>query len=1092
MTAGSASPQGWVHVPGYEILAELGRGGMGVVYKARQVKANRIVALKIILAGQLASDADVRRFREEADAVALLEHPNIVPLYDVGEYSGQHYFTMKLVEGGSLADQAGLPPVRAARIVAQVARAVHHAHQRGILHRDLKPANILLDREGVPHVTDFGLARRLQSASDLTRTGDILGTPSYMAPEQTAGRKDLTTAVDVWGLGTVLFECLTGQPPFRGATAVDTLVQVNEGEPPRPSALIPEIPRDLETVCLKCLEKEPNRRYAGALELARDLERWLAGEPIRARPVGPAERVIKWARRRPAAAALAVVSALLVLGLILFTGALWYNTEKRALAQRDLANALQVIESAERQVKEKQTEAQVQGERAILARDIARRIRYAADMHSAHAAWEANDVPRMAALLERHRTIQEGGPERDDLRGFEWRYLWRLSHGEKRSWLAHRPPATSPGAPSSSPVLVAFSPDGKMLATASLDALLELWDRTTANPIRTLAKPAGPVISLAFAADGETLEVVTIDTGRASPPPQMSTKFREVFDGKSKPSLEALAGSLRRQEIAIDGSPAKVKPMALDRLSGPASAMVGAPGGVILMREGQTVVKGGLLVPLCLARSADRKLLAVGGLFTDGRSPAREGAVMLWDLAANEMKGLARKLAPVSALEFSPDGGTLVSGDFDGEVKFWDTARLPAPPRAVLKGHSGLVLSLAFSSDGRSLASGGGDSLVIVRDARTGQVLALHRGHREGVSSVAFSAKERLLASAGLDGTVKLWDPDTSPGPRIVERFPSTLLTTAFSADGKTLTAIDRSGLLKVVEAATGRERSRVNLQDSLKIDMTLPWIATSAALSHDGKTVALGTITRGLVLWDTATGKERRRVKMPPGTVRALAFSPSGGTLAVGIFEGPQAGRIKLFAPDRDITPDTLPGHTRGVVHLAYSPNGTLLASAGLDEKVRLWDTIARKEQHVIAELGGPLWCVAFSGDGRLLAIAAGDQVTIHEVDGGRRIQTLRGHHQQVAAMAFSPGNARLVTAGGAADSRRRGQLDLLGRGGGVKLWDLATGQEVLTLGGATDVISCVAFSPDGLRLASARAFGSPFAGINDGGEVRIWDGSE
>jgi serine/threonine protein kinase len=365
MPAGAAPPEG-ARVPGYQILEELGRGGMGVVYKARDLRLQRLVALKMILAGAHAGAIGLARFRAEAAAVAQLQHPNIVQIYDSGEHEGRPYFCLEFVEGGSLEQrlQEGPLPARgAAHLVETLARGMAVAHQAGIVHRDLKPANILLgaavasgssihghvsssstgspsndswSQSVVPKIADFGLAKRVDDQSGQTHSGAVLGTPSYMAPEQAEGKnREIGPATDVYALGAILYELLTGRPPFKAGNPIDTIRQVIEQEPVPPRALDPGVPRDLETICLKCLEKDPHKRYASAVALADDLHRFLINEPVRARPTPAWERAWKWGRRRPAIVALLGVSLLAVVGLVLFI--VWHNVSLQG--QLDQARA---------------------------------------------------------------------------------------------------------------------------------------------------------------------------------------------------------------------------------------------------------------------------------------------------------------------------------------------------------------------------------------------------------------------------------------------------------------------------------------------------------------------------------------------------------------------------------------------------------------------------------------------------------------------------------------------------------------------------------------------------------------------------------
>ncbi len=457
----------------YELLKVLGDGGMGIVYKARQLSLNRPVALKMIKAARFASPDEIRRFQNESEAVARLDHPNIVPVYEVGEYEDQHYFSMKLIVGESLDKRTKdylSEPRNAAELVATTAGAIHHAHQRGILHRDLKPANILIDSEGWPHVTDFGLAKRVEGDSELTRSGAILGTPAYMAPEQASGKRGaVTTATDVYGLGSVLYVLLTGKAPFGGDSVIDTLEQVRERSPEPPTKRNPRVPRDLEVICLKCLAKDPPRRYGSAGALAEDLKHWLSGEPIAARPVGNATRVWMWCRRRPVISGLAAALSLAVLGGLIATSlsllvALQAQAEEKKqtkLAEERLQGAVK----AEADAVLARSDAERESARAKAQTGLAEQRLYDVRMNLVQRYWEDYHGELLQQVLVEQLPPNQGGIDR---RGFEWYYWQRKMSSGHITLNGHAAGVRS----------VAFSPDGKLLASASDDGLKTWTCRT--------------------------------------------------------------------------------------------------------------------------------------------------------------------------------------------------------------------------------------------------------------------------------------------------------------------------------------------------------------------------------------------------------------------------------------------------------------------------------------------------------------------------------------------------------------------------------------------------------------------------------------
>lgn len=1019
-------------LPGYELLERLGQGGMGVVYKARQKNLGRIVALKMVLAGAHASPEDLARFGREAEAVAKLAHPNIVQIFEVGEHDGRPFLSLEFVEGGGLDKKlagAPLPAREAARLVATVARALHHAHLQGVVHRDLKPANILLTADGIPKITDFGLAR-LGAGSGQTQSGDILGTPSYMAPEQAAGRNSaIGPATDVYALGATLYELLTGRPPFRADNALNTLLQVMEQEPVSVRRLQPNVPHDLETICLKCLEKTPGRRYASAADLADDLSRFDEGRPILARPTPAWERGVKWARRRPALAGLygLAVAAAVVLGLytVWLHDALTETENQRSAAQNAQSRAEAAAEERRLQLVRARLD---DGSRLLDEGDWFGALlpfadAYQLDQQDAGRA-EIHRV-RLSTILRQCPRLAQFWPHDGDIVQAEFtadgRRVLTASGNTARLFDVDTGAAAAPPIIHGQSITAAtLSSDGRRVATAADDQTVQVWDGATSQRIGPPLQLKDTIIGVAFASGGERVVTATRNV---------------TFEVR-----------IHATEIST-GKPAS---KAVTTQTSPLSAV---------------------------ALSADGRLAATANL---------DSTLSVWDIAAAKPIFAPRKVpALMTKIHFSPNGDRVAAFIGDGTVRVWECA---AGKETALVRHGAPLRHIAFSPDGRRLATAGVDGVVHISDATSGKNLVTLRhgpAFTHAVNHVAFSPDGAYAVTAGADNTARVWDVTTGTVMSPPLRHGDKVTRASFGRDGRHILTASADRAVRLWDLASGRLAiSPLEHEDAV----------VYGSFDHTGRKAVTAGADRVARRWDLASGRSQGPPLVHTHKLSYAAFAADGRVVTTGENNVGGVGEASVWDAAgkllfRRETAQRIPGvpDTDQTVRRAwFSPDGRWLLTADRAGAAQIWDVATGKSMTGVLEHKSPVTGVSFSADGRhvltetflpeftarVLRIA-GDSpsglgslipiirpattVNVWEVAGGKRVASI-GPWSDTTALAFR-------SAAFCPDSR----FLLIVSDGEARLWDVAESRIVRRFRKPGAGIDIAALSPDGRVLATA-----------------------
>jgi len=1004
----------------YRVLETIGRGGMGVVYKVKQESLNRVVAVKMLLGGAHASDEYKRRFLQEAKAAAALHHPNIVSIHEWGEEAGQPFFSMDFVDGKNLHDLAGHRPLeskRACEYVRTVALAVHYAHQKAIIHRDLKPHNIMVDLDDQPRVTDFGLAKQLSTTpvgekstsavagtvaqitetlpddtESLTLTGQMLGTPNYMAPEQVYSRRaELGPAIDVYALGGILYFLLTGRPPFEAATIPEVIDQVARADPIAPRLLNPALHKDLETICLRCLEKQPRRRYSTAHDVAEELNRFLRHEPIQARPISNFHRFARWCGRNRGLAA-ALFAVLILLSAVALLSSI-------AAVRIDAARGDERAQHAQAEtnrIRAEQLTLQTQEANKQLAT-----VLEASEIQRAEELFAAGEAPEALACLAR---VVRKNPV-NELAAM--RLLSALTYGSFPLPVCE--PLPHPGA-----ILrdVEFSPDGRTLVTvaeaghratlwesetgrhiadlplqdwgrsakydvagnrivtASLNGTANIWDARTGEHLGPELRHADGVNYAEFSPDGKS--IVTASRDKSGQVWDAATGERRGAILRHKENVEIARFSPDSRFVATGGFDGTAQ--LWDATTGEA---VGKP-----LRHGSWVIH--------LQFSPDGKVLATA---------SSDHTACLWDCQTGSRLLLPfRHEDAVERIAFSPDGNTVATGCWDWRGRLWD--RWGTSPTPVLLGHRQPVWECAFAPNGRRVVTASGDHTARVWEPASGTPVMAPMNHRQQIHAARFDPLGMKVATISMDEQAQVWD--VRDGRAIPEEFyhDGEVLSAFFLSPSDRLVTISANNTVRVIERKTGQTTSRLQLSR----------IARILRLSPHGNLVAVASGKTTVQVWDLLSEKLKGQPMEQPSPVECIEFSEDGSMLATGC----QDGTVRIW--DTATTTEKAPPfiHEGEVTRLRI--RGGLMAAAASRRTVSLWN-LERHQRLLSTEGSAAMSKMEVSGldispDGKSLLVACHDSTAqIWDIPSASPRGAPLQHEARVMAAWFSPDGARIVT---------------------------------------------------------------------------------